>query len=229
MIGLREFADRAQPALRSLVAQRWLAAAQAEHASIASFNRFSLQLLAVGAPGRLVERCQQAALDEARHTKLCFEIGSVYLGQAVGPGALPMTGLESTRFDLQSLVLGTIEEGCIGESLAALEARAAMDLAEHPALVDALRTIARDESHHAELAFETVAWALAREPALGQTAREAFDTTVRRHRVERPSQPDTSPLGPHGLLCATQRFALREEALRDVVEPAADGLFRRTP
>lgn len=62
------------PAERSALASRWLDSALLEHASIASFARFSLHLLAVGAPPELLERTQRAALDEIEHARLAFAI-----------------------------------------------------------------------------------------------------------------------------------------------------------
>src|SRR6478736_3829368 len=66
--------------------------AQMEHVSIASFNRFSLQLLGLGAPAELIEGAQRAALDEVHHARICFAIAEQYLGQPLGPSALDLTG-----------------------------------------------------------------------------------------------------------------------------------------
>ena len=61
---------------RTRLAELWQADALMEHASIASFARFSLQLLALGAPARLVRDAQAAALDEVRHAEHAFSIAS---------------------------------------------------------------------------------------------------------------------------------------------------------
>src|SRR5436190_13763000 len=53
-----------------------------------------------------------------------------------------------------------VREGCIGETVAALEAREALARASDPAVRAVLARIARDEARHAELAWRTVAWAL---------------------------------------------------------------------
>ncbi|HVM69350.1 MAG TPA: hypothetical protein VM204_05885, partial [Gaiellaceae bacterium] len=53
-------------AARDRLERHWLREAAAEHASVASFSRFSLQLLAVGAPPDLLVAAHEAALDEAR-------------------------------------------------------------------------------------------------------------------------------------------------------------------
>ena len=62
--------------LRDAVVKAWTTAARAEHASVASFARFTLQLLHLGAPADLVADAQQAALDEVRHARLCFGVAS---------------------------------------------------------------------------------------------------------------------------------------------------------
>jgi hypothetical protein len=43
-----------------------------EHASVAAFARFTLDLLALGAPADLVQSAQQALGDEIAHAELCF-------------------------------------------------------------------------------------------------------------------------------------------------------------
>ncbi len=223
---LQAFAGQTDPDVRKQVARRWLSAAQAEHASIASFNRFSLQLLAVGAPGRLVERCQRAALEETHHARLCFGIASVYHGAALGPGELPMTGLSDTDFSFSAIVRGTIEEGCIGETLAAIDAEAARDAAAHPQLREVLETIRLDETAHAEFAFEAVAWALERAPTLRNVALVTYDRTLQRHRVAGPASPPTQQdLARHGLIGESQRRSLREKALPEILLPAKAALL----
>ena len=52
--------------VRTKLAECWAQDALAEHASIASFARFTLQLMAVGAPPQLLADTQRAAADEVR-------------------------------------------------------------------------------------------------------------------------------------------------------------------
>ena len=49
---------------RAHIAQEWTAMGLAEHASVASFARFTLQLMAVGAPAELLHAAQLGAADE---------------------------------------------------------------------------------------------------------------------------------------------------------------------
>jgi hypothetical protein len=156
----------AQPALahlscgeRASLAEHWTRMGQMEHASIAAFARFSLQLLALGAPSSLVDACTQALADETAHTKLCFRLASAYAGRALGPGPLDVNhSLEATTLvDVVELV---IAEGCFGETSATLEALEAAESATDPVVAAAYARIARDEQRHAELAFRFVRWAL---------------------------------------------------------------------
>jgi hypothetical protein len=146
---------------RASLAAHWTKLGQLEHASIAAFARFSLQLLALGAPPDLVESCTQALADETAHTKLCFELASAYAGRAVGPGPLDIDGslAASSLGDIVDLVLA---EGCFGETSAALEAFEAAESAVDPVIAAAYAQIAADEQRHAELAFRFVRWALER-------------------------------------------------------------------
>lgn len=144
---------------RAAHAAHWTNLGRMEHASIAAFARFSLQLLSLGAPPELVDACTQALADETAHTKLCFQLASAYAGHAIGPGPLDVRGsLEASS--LSDIVDLVIVEGCFGETRAALEALAAADAASDPAIQAAYAQIAADEQRHAELAFRFVRWAL---------------------------------------------------------------------
>lgn len=148
---------------RAELAAHWTRMGQMEHASIAAFARFSLQLLSLGAPPELVEACTSALADETAHTKLCFELAGAYAGHAVGPGPLDVTrSLEPSS--LEDIVDLVIAEGCLGETSAALEAIEAADGAADPVIRAAYARIAADEQRHAELAFKFVRWALTQAP-----------------------------------------------------------------
>jgi hypothetical protein len=150
---------------REALAGHWSRLGQLEHASIAAFARFSLQLLSLGAPSDLVEQCTRALADETAHTKLCFRLASAYAGRTLGPGALDITGsLAATT--LEEIVDLVLVEGCIGETSAALEALEAADSASDPVIRAAYTQIAADEQRHAALAFRFVRWALEQDAAL---------------------------------------------------------------
>lgn len=147
---------------RAALAAHWTKLGQMEHASIAAFARFQLQLLALGAPPELVQACNQALIDETTHTQLCFGLASAYAGRGIGPGPLNIDHSlnVTTLTDIVDLVL---VEGCFGETSAALEALESAASATDPLVAGTYRTIAADEQRHAELAFRFVKWALARD------------------------------------------------------------------
>ncbi len=177
---------RLTSAERAALAAHWTKLGQMEHASIAAFARFQLQLLALGAPPELVRACNQALVDETAHTQLCFGLASAYAGRDIGPGPLDVShSLDvSSLADIVDLV---IAEGCFGETSAALEALEAADQASDPVIRDVYARIAQDEQRHAELAFHFVRWALQRgdqevlervQSALPRAPRVARDVAV---------------------------------------------------
>jgi hypothetical protein len=160
---------------RKRLGAAWLKDALLEHASVASFGRFALELLAVGAPADLIEDAHQAALDEVRHAKLCFALASTYLGRDVAPARFSMGGAVEVREDLAAIAAAVVREGCIGETLAAAQAQFQLERSSDPAVRKVLATIVEDESRHAELAWRSVAWLMREggEPVRA-AVREAF-------------------------------------------------------
>lgn len=208
--------------LRRRLVELWLARGQNEHASIASFNRFALSLLAVGAPPELLEQTQAAALDEIRHAQICFAIASRYAGRGLGPGALSLGGLPPVPVALAELVEQTVIEGCVGETLSALEARALAEAAREPAIEAAMDTIASDELRHAELAWGFVGWAAEQRPELRAHAARTFAEAARADRIAAARyaclDPDVTGLG---FLTPGEARRVRVEALEQVLRPAA--------
>jgi hypothetical protein len=145
---------------RAALAEAWTQDGMLEHASVASFGRFALELLAAGAPADLIEGAHRAALDEVRHARLCLGLASAYAGAPVGPSALPLGGQVEVTSDLASIAVRAAREGCIGETIAAVQAEEQHARATDPAVRAVLAIIAADEARHAELSWRTVAWAV---------------------------------------------------------------------
>ncbi len=146
------------PSARRRAIDEWTRTAVLEHASVAEFSRVALSLLAFGAPASLIRGAHEAALDEIAHAEIAFGIASALAGAPLGPG--PLDTHQRPYADLVSLVRATIEDGCVGESLASVEAAVAAEHASDPTIRAALERIARDEARHARLAYEIVLWAL---------------------------------------------------------------------
>jgi len=141
---------------RRALALAWLDDARLEHASVASFARFTLDLLALGAPADLVADAQRAAADEVRHAQRCFSLATRYHGEALGPGPLAVDGSIGAT-TLVDAAVAAVREGCVGETTASLSAAAQLDRASDTKVRVTLTAIAEDEARHAELAWRFVA------------------------------------------------------------------------
>lgn len=137
-------------------AAQWLVDAAAEHASVASFARASLQLLALGAPAELVSAVHAAALDEIAHARACYALAARRGAVTNGPGPLAVdrAPLATT---LEGFVRDTFLDGCVAETLAALDVRRRAEVGDAIERA-ALLAIADDEDRHAELAWRMLAW-----------------------------------------------------------------------
>lgn len=210
--------------MRATLAAGWLEHARYEHASVASFARFVLQLLAVGAPARLVASAQTAMREELQHARTFYAFASAYAGRDLGPGPLPIEGCLSVT-DLRRVTLATVGEGCIAETISALQIAFAAERARNPAVRRALRSIAEEELRHAELAWAFVRWALERGDA---ALRRDVARTFRDAAAYVPAGPDDeggATLVDHGLLPRTVRLELAARALDGVIGPAMGALL----
>jgi hypothetical protein len=205
---------------RADLATWWLDAALMEHASVAAFARFTLELMSLGAPPELVQDATRAMSDETRHAKVCFALASTYRGQALGPAKLAIDGALQVATP-RAIVAATIREGCIGETLAALEAALAAERATDPVIVQTLKTIHADEGRHAALAWRFIRWALENGHITANELEAEFesavaDTETHPTSTERASDPGRQ----HGILDRGSRAALRTAALEGVIRPA---------
>jgi hypothetical protein len=223
---------------RAAVARHWSRNALMEHASVAAFARFVLELLALGAPAELVRDAQRALGDEIEHAEICFALASAHAGEVLGPGKLSPEGALG-RMSLVDVVETAILEGCIGETLAAVEALAAAQYATDDAARSALTRIAEDERRHAELGFRFVRWALeaadvatnarlqrllAESVARAVDAERALGSDLRREATS--DAGSTRDLLAHGVLTPVLGHRARLQALELVVEPLARSLVR---
>lgn len=213
--------------IRDELGAAWEHTAKMEHASIAAFARFSLELLSLGAPSELIMRTNAALVDETKHARMAFALASAYQGKPMGPGRLAMDGVMAEGDDVTSFVRRVIREGCIGETVAAVEAGEAGARANDPVIRRALEMIAADESEHAELAWRTVKWALntfgadVRETIREEMARLA-DEMGAAHETRRTERDEA--LLDHGVVTAEVRGSIRRAALKQVVLPCLGAL-----
>lgn len=208
------------------IAERWAERARFEHASIASFARFSMELLSVGAPPELVAAAQQAGLDEVRHAQIALRIASEYAGTRLDLGPLDVGGALSGPMTLEAIAVATVVEGCVGETLAAMEAAATAAVAG-PRVRGALAAIAEDETRHAELAWAFVQWAAdVGGPALRARIRAAFAQAFEQVRAEPFEAADElGDVKEHGFLSAAEVARLRKRAIDEVLRPAVGAVL----
>jgi hypothetical protein len=214
--------------LLPLLERAWTNAALAAHAAVAAYARFSLQLMSLGAPPYLLHGCSQAMQDEVAHAQACFSLARRYAGRDVGPGPLPPAALAPDA-DLSSVVLDVVQRGCIREAVGALSAREALEHCQDAATREVLVRHHAAKAQQAQLAWRFVAWALrgaGRE--LPDHVRVAFLTAL-------SPEPGRELLGErdrqllrYGVLSDTQRGALEQRILRDVVLPSMEALLSRS-
>lgn len=212
-----------------VLAAHFTAAGLAEHASIAAFARFALELLALGAPAELVEACTRAMTDEIRHARDCFALASRYTGAPVGPGPLTMDGVLTESIDLVAVARSVIAEACVGETLAAVSAAVAAEAAHDPEVRRILAGIAEDELRHAELGWRFLRWALDHASA---DERRAIVLALHDAAVVVRDPDDAPPSGSgalvaHGHLRPATLQRLRHDARHELVVPIVHALVAR--
>ncbi|HEV8246325.1 MAG TPA: ferritin-like domain-containing protein [Polyangiaceae bacterium] len=219
---LASIATTADAAERAHLADAWLEDARMEHASIASFARFVLDLLAFGAPADLVEQASKAMDDEIRHARACFAIATAYSGVARGPGPLPLAGVIPSA-TLAEAASAAFREGCVGETIAALTLSRQASTARSPVLRSLLEAIADDEARHAELAWKFVRWALASGDA---DVRVAIADALRSAGSHVGPASSIAAAREHGRLAPGDFEQVRLEAWQKVIGPCARALDR---
>ena len=217
----KDDAARLDPATRRALTERWLDVARMEHASIAAFARFTLQLLALGAPAELVASSSKAMADETRHARLAFGMVKAFGGLPMGPGALGLDGAFGDAVDPEELLRIVYREGCVGETIAALEAREGADRSG----LTVFKSIAADEADHATLAWASVKW-LAEQigPRAARVLAEELERAAARSVPVVRGEPD---LGAFGFLTSSERELLRADAIESLVRPATVALMTR--
>ncbi len=199
-------------ALREALARGWLEDALLEHASVASFARATLELMAVGAPAELLADCQRAGLDEVRHAEGCFALAARY-GRARAPG--PIAALPARPAGLARLAVDTFVEGCVAETVATLAGTRVLASCRDPEVARFLARIVRDETRHAALAWRTVAWA-AREGGAEVAGALRAAAVPPRFSDEGDAEP---ALLAYGRLDERTRRAAAVDAWREIIGP----------
>lgn len=207
---------------RAALREHWLEVSLLEHASVASFSRFALDLMAFGAPPELVFGAHNAAADEVVHARLSFALASAFAGEVLAPGRLALPNGIQIATSLAELARAAAIEGCIGETLAVVLAAEQLKGATDPAVRAALTQIIQDESKHAELAWATLRWALKSGDASVRRAIEEVFASPLEHCAFLDVEPvDGVAVPSHGLPSSKAMIQAGRMALERVVLPAA--------
>eukprot|EP01084_Bolivina_argentea_P263879 446810_1 len=144
----------------------WLKQGVEEYVAIASFSRFALDLMSLGAPSFLLELTQKAILDEIRHSKIAFDIANIYLceisNKCVNPSEFERHSIDIDG-DCYRILSDTLNGGCFNECVSALKSAKQSIVYKYDNLQPInklLYSIAIDEVRHCSLAWVSVLWIL---------------------------------------------------------------------
>lgn len=199
-------------------AEWWAKAGLMEHASIAAFARFAMDLLQLGAPPDLLRDTARAMEDEIRHATLCFSIAAELSGSTQSPGPFDAAKEFVRNRTPEDILVSAIQEGCIEETVAAEVAREIAKRAKLDRIREVGEEIADDESRHADLAWRFVAWLLAKRPDLRPLAASSFEQTiVTKESAEDQAESDGPNLEGFGRLRPSTLRQARRRAMQAVV------------
>jgi hypothetical protein len=220
------------PATRRALADVYAQDGLTEHASVASFARFTLECLALGAPAEIVLEAQRAASDEVEHARTSFALASAYAGAELGPATLDVSGALPVAPSREDAVLRTVREGCIAETVSAALLHEAAQAATDPAVKAALSRAADDEKRHSALSWRFVGWAL---ESGGESLRAAVARefgSARDHvgfGAFTGLPGDAAAMRAHGYLGTSERRQVAGLVLEQVVLPCARVLLNPPP
>lgn len=172
-IGRRPDALRSRTHRARSVGDFFANAAHLEAASVHAFAQLAAELVAHGAPRRLVRAASRSRVDELRHTAAMAALARRF-------GACPtrpVVGLPRVRSFFE-VARDNATEGCVRETFGALVATVQSMRARDARVRRALRRIAADETRHASLSWALDSWARGRLPdparrALSEARRSA--------------------------------------------------------
>ena len=211
------------------IGYEWLKSAEGEHASVASFARHTLQLMSIGSTNDLLVASQKAAIDEINHAKISFELANIFTGFVFSPGPLDVAG-SLRSLDLNDVIQSVIQEGCIEETLAAMKAKIGSQYADDPVVKAALSKIAIEETSHAQLAWNTIKWAIQRYPKITSLVEDTFQYWLKRHQLQESFEIPRKPLfcedtekvktfRNYGLLGKNDVDKTTKKGITEIVEP----------
>lgn len=157
-----------------------------------------------------------------------FAFASAYQGAPLRPSALEIGGCLEGIAGATAAAVGLAREGCIAETVAALQVAAARDAATDPAVRGALTLIASQEMEHAVLSWRVLSWLLSKgDVDLHASVAEVF-AEAGKHIGFGPLteiECDEASMRGHGYLPLEVRRASAVASLSSVVLPCATALL----
>ncbi len=198
---------------RQALARQWRENGRTEHASVAAFAELTRELMVLGAPPALLASAQRDALDEIRHTEMCFALARALDGKEEGPGPLKAAGrhlsshLGSRSVALASLAVSSLIDGVLHEGLSARVLARLARRCQDTEVAAMVKTIAADEGRHAAHGWDVVRWCVAEGGVPVVHALRGAAKTVTDHAAS--VQPDGAKDG------AWERHGIHGDALQD--------------
>merc|ERR1712018_639705 len=138
------------------------------------------------------------------------------------------------KLDLKDIVQSVVQEGCIEETLAAIEAHFREHVAQDSGVKTTLKEIADDETRHAKLAWDTIYWITKKYPEY-----ESFVETTLHDQLERAKaisfeKIPTSPsdlctdygkddyFKKFGILASDDRDKVRRFGIEEIIKPTLE-------
>jgi hypothetical protein len=178
-----------------------------EAASVDAFERLAQELQAHGAPRHLIAASKRAAKDEVRHARVTTKL-------AEGAGAEVPTCRVAPRSvrSLEEMAIENAVEGCVRETFGAAVGIIQAERASDRRVRRAMKTIARDETRHAELSWAVATWLEPRlDAAARRRVREAQANAVASLMCDAAHEPDETLTERLGIPTASQASAVLTE------------------
>ena len=208
--------------LKDFVGKGWLNNGLEEHASVASFCKFVIQMMSVGAPPTLLSRAIQAMDDEVNHAKICFAVAKRLNNVAASPGEFPTQGILDDNFNAKSILEDTIIEACINETLAHHYDEYAAANTEDEGIRKALMTIVTEERRHGELAWDFVTWLLKKNPELIGVAKACFEKS---ENIDMQTEVLPEDAEKYGFVATAAKLEIRRRVFSTTIRPKMTALF----
>lgn len=200
------FVGALDEATRTALARQWRENGRTEHASVAAFARLTLDLMALGAPSKLIEDANRDALDEIRHATMCFSFARAIDGRSESPASFPEAARARTLPRARTLALATLAvdslvDGALHEGVSARIVAKLARRTDDPATRAMLKTIAADEGRHARHGWDVVRWCLDEGGApVASALRGALGRLPRAMRSELPEAARSGAWERYGIM-----------------------------